>query len=755
MALLAMFIALSGCVKDTINGADNLGGATVTTTIVGQIIDETGQAVVGATVTGASLTTTTNKYGIFILKDAKVASARCCIIAKKAGFFTAARAESPVVNGVTNMHLAMMANTTTFSVASASGGTIALGSGATVKFDANSFVSSNGAPYNGDVKVSARYLDPERADFFDFFSGDNAGRQTDNTEVGLKSVGVIKVELRDENGNELKIATGKTATVSVPKPASMVTAPNRMPLWYFDETIGEWKEDGSATLQAGKYVGTVTHFTDWNFDYKGETGELSARVVCNGIPIEGVVIHIFQRDITTGADGRIHIQLVPADQTLSFAIWSTENGGNYFINTPITVNIVPGQTLDLGDITLNSPCPGELRGTIMDCGDSKIEGLVIVSSAVGGVHYRYTATGDFTISAASRFGLTVIAADLNGNESTPLDVLPLASSEIRNVGIIQVCGTDTHNFIDILLGTRSSTYSIKLSPDGSLLAISFYPDGFKVFETKTGTLVSELSNIVGAQGNITKLQFTLDNKKLMALTSASVLILDITTATSTVVCTIPTIGRRIFDAHIYDDGKKIITLVGTGVSDDTLSVYSGTDGSLLKTLHPTYGTNFQSNFGFDRSEDAIVFLDTKTNNTMVVWSIANDTLIRTIPTSPITAALYSEEGTTFGLLYKTSSSFSFFNATSGTKISDVETTFQPSNNGWSSYGYLVLTKDYSYSDEVADTIPVIKIRRVVDSSIVSTKLLPSGNGISGLTANRQQTHVAAITNNYIRVWKFQ
>lgn len=762
VALLVLFVAftgLSGCSKDAaINDPNNLGGGTVTTTIVGKIVDEAGQPVVGANVTAASLTAVTNKFGIFIIKNAKVSSSRCVVIAKKAGFFTAARAESPVVNGVTNMHLGMMANTTAFSVTASSGATLALGSGATVKFDPNSFVTSSGALYNGTVKVSARYLDPARTDFFDFFSGDNAGRQADNTEVGLKSVGVMRVELRDASGNALQLATGSKATLSVPKPASMASAPATMPLWYFDETIGEWKEDGSATLQAGKYVGTVSHFTDWNFDYKGETGELNARVVCNGIPIEGVVIHIFQRDITTGADGRIHIRRVPADQTLSLEILSAKNGGNYFINVPVAVNIVPGQTLDVGDITLDSPCPAAVSGTIMDCGDSKLEGLVFVSSLAGYSHYVYTGTGDFTMSAPSGVGITIVATDPNGNESTPLDVLPLASGELRNVGNIKVCGTATNSFIDIVYdgGTNANKEGgvITLSPDGSLIAMIDYYNHIQVFDTKTGLKTSEYT--APGQGYNANLEFTPDNKKLLVTVNNAARVYDITGATATLITTMPTAAS----AHIYDDGSKIIALVSNG-STITLSLLSATDGSLIKTLaapvadlkNPDSLISVQE-FGFDRSEDAVIYPDLKTDKDFTVWSIANDVLVRTITatTSNFYSPSYSEEGATIGFSNSGATTHSFFNTIAGTKISDVTNIFQSSNR----YGGLVLTKDNIYTDTLADSITVIKILKIVDGSTAFTKLLPPNTYVSSIAANRQQTHVAAVTNKgFIRVWKFQ
>ena len=119
---------------------------------------------------------------------------------------------------------------------------------------------------------------------------------------------------------------------------------------------------------------------------------------------------------------------------------------------------------------------------------------------------------------------------------------------------------------------------------------------------------------------------------------------------------------------------------------------------------------------------------------------------------PVYSKAFSEEAATFGFEKSGTSNYSFFNTIAGTKISDVANIFQSSNR----YAGLVLTKDNIYTDALADSITVIKILKVVDGSTVFTKLLPSNTYVSGLAANRQQTHVAAITNKgFIRVWKFQ
>jgi hypothetical protein len=46
----------------------------------------------------------------------------------------------------------------------------------------------------------------------------------------------------------------------------LTNAPATIPLWYFNDTLGIWKEEGTATKQGNNYVGSVSHFSFWNCD---------------------------------------------------------------------------------------------------------------------------------------------------------------------------------------------------------------------------------------------------------------------------------------------------------------------------------------------------------------------------------------------------------------------------------------------------------------------------------------------------------
>jgi hypothetical protein len=388
------------------------------------------------------------------------------------------------------MMLSMMSDAPTANITASSGGTVNAGT-ASVAFAPNSFQTSSGAAYTGTVKVAARFLDPSKSSFYNFFPGDMQAERTDASITSLVSCGVLRVELKGSSGETLKLDPSKPAILTCPKPNDP-KAPTSLQLWSFDETIGMWKEEGVASLQGNNYVGTVTHFTDYNFDYCGvENGTLQFRIVCSGTPISGVICRVLDREVVTGVDGMINIRRVAADgRPVTIDVRSADNGGTYFLNTPVPVNMVPSQLNDMKDISLDSPCPASLTGTLTDCGDSKIEGLVTVSFN-GGVNFIYTKDGKFSIQAPSATPITVDAMDDNGNTAATVTVPPLASGEQRDMGSIKICGTNTTSFIDIAIsGTNNYYGTIALSPDGSRLAMmSYNKNGATVYETKTGTVV--------------------------------------------------------------------------------------------------------------------------------------------------------------------------------------------------------------------------------------------------------------------------
>lgn len=138
-------------------------------------------------------------------------------------------------------------------------------SGVGVAFGANSLVRPDGsAPSDSATIELAKYLhadDPRPTDM----PGGFRGLGTDGRNYALVSFGVMGIEITDSNGDELNLADGSTAELTIPSLAS--ASPDSVPLWNLSPA-DLWLEEGSAQRQGSAFVGTVSHFSLWNVDGK-------------------------------------------------------------------------------------------------------------------------------------------------------------------------------------------------------------------------------------------------------------------------------------------------------------------------------------------------------------------------------------------------------------------------------------------------------------------------------------------------------
>lgn len=751
LAALLALVFFYGCSKGPAEPEPGTNFPTEITTIYGEVVDEAGTRMAGVTVSAGTSSATTDSRGIFILKNATVRKGRASLLAKKSGYFTSARASETGKNGTTQVKLHMMANTANYNVSANAGGTVNVAGGASIVFEAGSFLKSDGSPYVGNVKVAARYLNPDNTNFYNNFSGDNLAQTTAGDEVALISCGVLRVEMQGASGETLKLATGKEATLNYPVPTSQATAPASMPLWYFDEALGMWKEEGSAMLTAGKYVGKVSHFTDWNLDYQGETGEVEMRIVCNGIPIQGVAVKVGGFTHKTGysdAEGKLGFVRVPADKEIEIYINSSDNNGLYFINAPVKVTLTPGQRTNLGDIVLNSPCPAAIEGTLIGCDDKPTEGLIAVSYGTD-IKYIYTKDGKFTLSAPSSTTLAVNGMDVNGNNSIQTDVLPLGEGEIKNIGDVKVCGPNTQTVVDIVVMGKEGA-SMVLSPDGTRLAVLEFGGGLTIYETNGGTKVCEgtVSGVV-SRYNL-RMQFSVDNSKLMLMSVLERT--DIYSVASATPILLSTVLNTMY-ALMYDDGTKLIASA-PGSGSWVVGEFSTSDGSLLRSITPTNMVDSIGMFGLREADNALLYYDVKTSGLFRAASLLTGLDLWSYNLAGLKwREVYSSDGEVVAVTsdYTT---YSCYDSKSGTKLADVKSNSQ--NSGITGGG-LALTKNYAYSVVSSDSTHaslLISTKKFSDGT-PGVKLLPSGTNVRAMSVSRGDEYLAALHNSGIRIWKLK
>jgi len=233
----------------------------------GQVIDENNLPIENATVRLGDLQIMTDENGIYTFKNIVMNQSGTLVTAKKAGYYLGAKLFNPSLGSESLVPFQLLSKELTGSFQTAVGGLISTIDGASVEFGANAIRTESGDIYNGEVQVFAKWIDPTSDMLAEQMPGDLRAWNRDEELVQLATYGMVAVELESPNGVKLQLKNGNLATLSMPIPDEILSsAPNSIPLWSMDETTGYWVEESTATLQDGKYVGDVPHFSFWNCD---------------------------------------------------------------------------------------------------------------------------------------------------------------------------------------------------------------------------------------------------------------------------------------------------------------------------------------------------------------------------------------------------------------------------------------------------------------------------------------------------------
>jgi hypothetical protein len=299
--------------------------------------------------------------------------------------------------------------------------------------------------------------------------GDLRGINSAGNEMGLQTFGMVAVELTGSGGELLQIASGKKATVNFSIPSSIASlAPNTIPLWYFDEVKGRWKEEGAATKSGNTYIAEVSHFSFWNCDAQFPLITFSATVITeqgkplvNGqVRIKRIVNNAFGYGITDSigyVSGKI-----PSNEALVLEVLD-QCGSPIF-----SKNIGPFTSdVSLGNITVTNSTTSliTISGSITDCSNAPVtNGYVEIF--LDNRYYRvnvgagiYTAT--FT-NCNTNSSFTIIGVNNTANEQSTSQTIAITSQNIV-VPAFQACGTSSLQTIDYTVDGTS--YNIVAPPD--------------------------------------------------------------------------------------------------------------------------------------------------------------------------------------------------------------------------------------------------------------------------------------------------
>jgi uncharacterized protein (TIGR02145 family) len=442
-------------------------GSVANRDFIGQVINENNQPIEGVEVKVGSVTKYTDAKGIFVIKNASVYEKFAYITAKKSGFINGSRTVVPN-SGSTTIKIMMLSATVVATISSGTPNEVSLINGTKVSFDGN-FKTQTGAAYSGSVKVLLHHLDPSDPTTTDRMPGSLMAQDSGGSQRILETYGMLNVELQDASGNKLQIVNPTSIEMPI-STSQLATAPTTIPFWYFDETLGYWKEEGSATKVGNKYVGTVNHFSWWNCDAPFSTISLGMNVVnTNEVPIAGVRVELVMNteggSMTapgyTNAAGQV-FGLVPANQTLTMNIFSTNPAcldqiiytqqiGPFSSNTILPLVVVPASALNTTIV----------QGTLTNCDNAPITNGYVWLQSAGQFLYTQVTDGSFSFtvlscsSAATSF--TLEGLDFDNSKSTSLQTGTLNNQTLA-LGVLQACET-SNNIIGALYDIDQNFYT--------------------------------------------------------------------------------------------------------------------------------------------------------------------------------------------------------------------------------------------------------------------------------------------------------
>ena len=487
---LVISISLLSCQKEVKNDNPGTGGSAGTGTVVnptpvqgtvtGKVVDNNNNAVAGASVKAGNNTTTTDSRGLFRFNNIQLDKYSAVVTVEKTGFFKGYRVFSASANNTNFVKLKLVPKSLIGNIDAVTGGSVSLPDNSKITLPASGVVvRSNNQSYSGSVKVYAAVIDPTSADIAQIVPGSFQGTDANNYRVILTSFGMLAVELEGNSGEQLQIATGKTAKLRFTIPSSLrSTAPATIPLWSVDETTGLWKQEGNATKGADYYEGDVSHFSFWNCDVSSQTVFLEMTIVTAEGPLSHVQVKLTRSNGAssygyTDSSGRVG-GLVPKNEALTIEVLNTcnqaiytQNAGPFGANTnlgTITVTLAPINTL-------------QITGSVVNCSNQPVTNGNVLVYFEGHLYNRPVNNGNFSLTITrcsnSTGAVEVVAVDNVANQQSNSPWTGSASTGTINTGAISACGVSSVSFINY--SVDGSNYSLSSATPGD--SITFYGSG--------------------------------------------------------------------------------------------------------------------------------------------------------------------------------------------------------------------------------------------------------------------------------------
>lgn len=431
--------------NDQIFQAENFGNAT-TANFLGLVTNEDGEILENVQITIGNSITSTDRNGMFVMNNTDVFENFAYIKAKKDGYIDGSRVVIPKTQGNNKINIVLLKKNVTATVNAGQNSQVSLSNGALINFSGD-FINADGSAYSGAVDVVVHYLAPNIFNTFQQMPGSLFAQDSANNAQSLETYGMLSVNLFSSGGAPLNIDPENPATLEFPIDYTQTNiAPDTINLWYFDEEVGYWKEEGQATKDGNKYIAEVSHFTWWNCDIPFDSVELCFDLAPNGTTDLNtpyyVIIKRTSNDQTIYSaptySAEVQCGLIPRNEEISVSIYqvaslcfgqliNTQTLGGYATDTSVTISFDESVNLLTTTIT----------GTATNCSGNPItNGYLYVDE------YNAFSITDGTINIGLQHceiqNVTIQLFDFDTNQWNIINDVPLNTQNF-NLGNVSTC----------------------------------------------------------------------------------------------------------------------------------------------------------------------------------------------------------------------------------------------------------------------------------------------------------------------------
>jgi len=481
--LLGIFLA--GCVKDTIEFITDQDKKTTTNLFV-QVTDEKQQPLEGATIQYQSKSFITNSYGIVIINGVDVSNRHSFATVSKQGYFTTGSVFRSFSNTMVQIHCIMKEKKFDYTFSTSLAQTVVTAEGVELSLPSNALQYQNsGLAYDGEVKMAVWYPDPALTTLKSEIPGELVGITSSNKVEMLTSYGVIQFEFQTLSGESLRIATGKKINAIIPIPSAQLgSAPTSLSMWYFDETTGYWKEEGTATRSGDKYTATISHLGAWNYSTHLPAIHISGRLLDqNGTPLQGV--YVTHESAVRGTASLMGVNmdgtfsgLWPADKPITLKVFSALCPANELYSRELKAS---SDNIDVGKVVIDLE---ESSTMTLICAPVDCEQKKVIKGFASIFGWQYS---KINIPLDQNGEVNVVIPVCESDGEAQMQLVDLNTNVTIDNIILNVPGIN--NLADVLICGNEPDFFMINCPSMEINNVLIY-DGFQLRDSADFTLLS-------------------------------------------------------------------------------------------------------------------------------------------------------------------------------------------------------------------------------------------------------------------------